>query len=116
MPKSKKRKSTLKRKHPTTHMKSRLKKVKNKTRKNKLDKAMEANGALYVNIDGVYGKNIIKIKNLKIKEAIEMNLKYVMTVDISEGIIQIYDVSTGKVNKNKALGDKLSKIYYENRK
>ena len=116
MPKSKKRKSTLKRKHPTTHMKSRLKKVKNKTRKNKLDKAMEANGALYVNIDGVYGGNIIKTRNLKIKEAKEMNLKYVMTVDIGEGFIKIYDVSTGKENKNYSLGDKLYKIYNENRK
>ena len=110
MPKSKKRK------YPNTFMKLRLKKVKSKTRKNKLNKAMEANGALFVNIDGIYGGNIIKIRNFKIKEAKEMNLKYVMTEDIGEGIIQIYDTKTKKQVKNKAISDKLYKIYNENRK
>ena len=122
MPKSKKRstvsksksKLSFKRKHPTPEMKSRLKKVKGKSRKNKLDKALEANSTLYVNLSGIFGGNIVKIRNSKIQEAKEMNLKYVMTED--EEYINIYDTKTKKQIKDKALSDKLSKIHNENRK
>ena len=114
MPKSKKRKSTFKRKHPTPEMKLRLKKVKSKKRKNKLDKALEANSTLYVNLSGIFGGNIVKIRNSKIQEAKEMNLKYVMTED--EEYLKIYDTKTKKEVKDKAVSAKLSKIYNENRK
>ena len=120
MPKSKKRstvsksKFSFKRKHPSPEMKSRLKNVQGKSKKNKLDKAMEANRTLYVNLSGIFGGNIVKIRNSKIQEAKEMNLKYVMVED--DEYLKIYDSKTKKQIKDKAVSAKLSKIYNENRK
>ena len=75
---------------------------------------MEANSTLFVKMHGLYGSNLLKLRNSKIQEAKEMNLKYVMTED--EEYLKIYDTKTKKEVKDKVVSAKLSKIYNENRK